>query len=131
MALTYRIYRASRIGDGLSVRTAFRSALSDFIKEDGTGATFHDELISGGVRYALARCDSTVHSAIDLDARIQAVSPQFALKGDLTALLDGPATALPLAVRNQLIADGHPITGTVRQTLAFLLTAVSPSFIQP
>ena len=131
MALTYRIYRAAQIGDGLSLRTAFRSALCDFIVEDGSGATFHDELTSGGVRYALTRCDSTVHTAIDLDARIQAVSPQFALKGDLTTLLDGPATALPLAVRNQLIADGHPVTGTARETLAFLLAAVSPSFVQP
>jgi hypothetical protein len=130
MALTFRLYRAARIGDGLSRATAFRSALSDYIVEDGTGSTFHDELGSGAVRYAVARCDSAVHAAIALDARIQALSPEFAARGDLVVALDAQATTLPLAARTLLIADGHAIGGTVRETFAFLLAAVHPSFVQ-
>ncbi len=123
MALTFRFYRAERIGDGMSIQTAFRSALTDHIVEDGTGQTFHDEIGSGLARYAVARCDSTVHATIVADPRIVALTAEQATLNDIRNFLDAPVSD---ALRAILVSDGKGVKATARATFDFLLRAVVP-----
>src|ERR1043166_9663714 len=86
MALTYRFYRTPQLGDGTTRATAFKSALDSYITQDGTGAGFWDWLHgSQSCRYALARCDSTVHAQIATDAATNNITP---LSPELSTLTD-------------------------------------------
>lgn len=123
MALTYRIYRAERIGNGFSPTTAFRSALTEYIVEDGSGKTFHDELESGPFRYAVVRCDSTLHAVIVNDSRIIALTNELTTTSDIRNFLNAPLSA---ALQGILLENGKEIKATARETFAFLLRAVTP-----
>jgi hypothetical protein len=77
MALTYRLYRTPRIGDGATPATAFRSKLADLVT--GPGETFWDWINDARpVRYALALCEPATHAAIDADGSCAALTGQFA-----------------------------------------------------
>lgn len=109
MALTYRFYRSLEIGDGLTPATAFKSALTRYITSDGqpNGPDFWDwRHEARPVRYAFARCDSTVHTQCATDADITPYSPELADLPAVQAWLDGTLASVPIGIRNQIESDG-------------------------
>lgn len=117
MALTFRLYRSARIGTGTR-SDPYRSALTRYIHEDGTGATFEDWIQdptdTGVARYALARCESAVHVACAADADVRPLSPEFANKAELATWLDAPVGAeMTQTIRDVVEADRIPIDDVV------------------
>jgi len=104
MALTYRFYRSTQIGDG-SKADPFRSKLTQYIVDDGASG-FWDWLNPiRGVRYSLAKADSTLHATIAADPDIMALSPELADLAALNAWLDQSITPGPTLI-NRLENDG-------------------------
>jgi hypothetical protein len=125
MALTFRIYRAAVIEDGLSFLAAKRNVLTEYITASG-GADFWDWVHDArSIRYTLARCDSTVHALINADPRITAISGEFT---DWEAWLDLTLASVPLATRNLLESDGFSISwataGTTRRDALIYISRV-------
>lgn len=92
MAITHRLYRAARLGSGV-FPDRYRSALSRYIIEDGTGATYEDwikdPIEAATAFYSLASAESTVHALCESDPDITVLSPEFATLEALQAWLDG------------------------------------------
>lgn len=109
MAATYRIYRAPRLGDGISRATAFRSKLCNYITDDGTQTFWSWSNRATPCSYALALCEPSVHATIEADAEITILSPQFANVSDLNSWLDGLVGTLPSAVATIIEQDGFPV----------------------
>jgi len=117
MALTYRFYRAQRIGTGSRPGDAYRSALCNYIVEDGSGANLWDWIHDARpLRYGLARADSTVHATIDGDTTITALSVQLSDVSAVNTWLNGTLQSLPAAVTTLLETDGLSIAWTTPQT---------------
>jgi hypothetical protein len=120
MALTYKFYRSTIIGDGTR-GNSFRSKLVNFIIEDGSGATFENFIDpQKPLCYDLARCDSTVHAQIASDADIKPISIELADDAAVLEWMNGDGFADAL-VNAQLESDGCSTawksTGTTRRDL--------------
>ena len=123
MALTYRFYRSPVIGTGTR-QDPFRSALTPYIVEDGTGAGFWDWINPiTDARYALSCAESTIHDTVDGDATITALSDQLA---DLVAVVNWldseaadfqPATPLGNVLEGDRISVAWMATQTTRRQL--------------
>lgn len=116
MALTYRLYRSIRIGTGAR-DNPWRSKLTLYITADGTGADFWDWIHDARpVRYALTRCDSTVHTQIAADIEITPLSPELSTLAALNSWGNELASTIPLGMRDQLEADGCSMSWVTAQT---------------
>ena len=136
MALTYRLYRTDRIGTGGMILDPkepgamrpdpYRSALDDYITNDGTGQNFWDWVHDARpIRYALAVCESAKHDVLAADARIAPASPQCPDLAALHAWLDtdiSPDTALLTRLENDGCSTAW-VTGltTRRQVMRYLM----------
>lgn len=117
MALTFRFYRSTQIGDGSKINP-WRSKLTEYVAEDATGAGFWDWLNPvRELRYALVRCESLLHIAIAADADIMALSPELADEAELITWLD---TAVNLTANQitRLENDGISTAWMSAQTTA-------------
>lgn len=122
MASALALYRSLRIGTGTSA-DPYRSKLANYIT--GTaGAWFEDWALdpTGALaRYALAFCDSAVHTTMAADVDIQQMSPQRDSLSDLLAWLAGPVGTISAGLRTLVEGDGIPIddftVDTTRRTV--------------
>lgn len=123
MALTYRYYRSTQIGTGLSPADAKRSSLSRYIT-GANGAGFWDWVHeTRPIRYSLALADSTIHALCVADADITDYSPELVDLQAVQVWLDSPLNTVPLAIRNQLESDGFSMgwaTGATTRRQAFI-----------
>jgi hypothetical protein len=116
MALTYRFYRTLVMGTGARANP-FRSKLTTYITADATGQNMWDWVNwARGVRYAIACCDSTLHTIIATDAEITALSPELASRAAVDLWLDGTVASLPQASREMFGTDGCPSGWVTAQT---------------
>lgn len=125
MPLTYRFYRTTVIGDG-TIDNPFRSKLSAYVTNNGTGADFWEWLHwARPIRYLLAYCDSTVHTSIDADTGITALSSQGDNVAAVNTWLNQTVASLPQATKDVFLGDGFPSgwvtsTSTRREYLCYI-----------
>jgi hypothetical protein len=116
MALTYRFYRSLEIGDGLTPATAFRSALTRYITSNGVTDFWDWKHEARSIRYAFARCDSTVHALCAADPDITPYSPELADIPAMQSWLNGTLASVSVAIKNQIESDGFSTAWANAQT---------------
>lgn len=125
--MTYRLYLATRIGDGITHQTAFRSKLVNYIVNDGTKDFWSWGNRATAFCFCLALCDSPLHATIAADVDIIALSPELADTAAITTYLNGLVGTLPTNISNALEAAGIPVdwitAGTTRRQLWRFISA--------
>lgn len=110
MASTYRFYRTNRTGSGTRL-LPYDSALRRY-----TGSFEQwilDPVESATARYAMAFCDSTVHSSASLDADVLPLSPELSDIPAVNVWLDGQLGSVSVTVRNAIEGDRIPVDDIV------------------
>lgn len=116
MASTYRFYMAVTLGDGLSIATAYRSKLANYIVGNATQDFWSWANDTHSVQFCLAWCDPELHTTIAADADIVPISAQLADLSAITTYLDTPIASIPSGVQAALEANGIPVDWIVMGT---------------